>query len=164
MDESGVKQETLSRSAATLGEVSRELANWVPILRRLAEAEVLRDLALGHSFEITSCSVRSIITARRLREQYFWPSITEAAWTVILELFVNRLEGRRMTIEGLSLATETPLDAVQHWTDWLAGRGIVSRSSVSDDDAEALVDLTDTGADRVRSYLIAALNLSPWVQ
>ena len=164
MDETIIKQETLTRSAETLSEVSQELAGWVPILRRLAEAEALRSLAFGHSFEITSGTVRSIITARRLRDQYFWPSMTEAAWTVILELFANRLSGRRITVKALSIATETPAATTLHWIDWLAGRGTVSRNAGPEDEESDFIDLTDAGADQIRAYLFAALALTPWVQ
>lgn len=164
MDETIIKQETLTRSAETLGEVSQELAGWVPILRRLAEAEAMRNLAFGHSFEITSGTILSIITARRLRDQYFWPSMTEAAWTLILTLFANRLSGQRVSVKGLSIATEIPIDTTLHWIDWLAGRGTVSRHAGSDDEESNFVDLTDTGADQIRAYLFAALALTPWVQ
>lgn len=156
--------ERLAYSYRTIAQVSRELADWVPILRRLAEAESLRDLALAQSSELTAASVRSIITARRLRDGYFWPLMSDAAWAVMLELFANRLEGERLDVAGLSVATDLPLDSTIHWVDWLAGRGMVLRNGHGLDDEAALIDLTDAGADEMRAYLIASLRLSPWVQ
>jgi len=164
VNEGIIRQETLARSAETLIEVSQELASWVPILRRLAEAEALRSLAFGHCFEISNGAVRSIITARRLRDQYFEASMTEAAWTVILELFANRLAGQPITVQRLSVATDIPLAATLHWIDWLAERGMASRDAASKDEASSLVELTDTATDQIRAYLLAALELSPWVQ
>jgi len=161
-DAAGEKQKMLARSAGTIAEVSQELASLLPMLRRLAEAEAVRDLALGHSFEITSGTLRSIIASRRLRDEHFWPAMDDNAWSVLLELFANRLEGRRPDLAGLSAATELPIDSVLHWIDWIAARGMVSRKYA---DAEnALIDLTDEGADRMRSFLLKTLSLSPWVQ
>ncbi len=152
----------LAHSTTTLAEVSRELAAWVPILRRLAEAEALRDLALGHCAEITAPAVRTIIAARRLRDQYFWPAMNETAWTLLLELFTSRLEGRRLDVAALSAATDIPFATSLHWIDWLSGRGVVRRNEKAEEGGA--VDLTDAGADEMRAYLLASLRLSPWVQ
>ncbi|MEA3042670.1 MAG: hypothetical protein QOH47_508 [Sphingomonadales bacterium] len=162
MNATGEKQEMLGRSATTLADASKELASLVPILRRLAESESLRNIAQGHSFEITSASVRSVITARRLRDEYFWPAMSENAWSLLLELFASRLDGRHLDIAGLSAATQLSTDSALHWIDWIAARGLVSRKYAEGDDAR--VDLTDAGADRMRAYLLASLSLSPWVQ
>lgn len=158
------ERERLTDTAMTLAEVSREMAFWVPILRRLAEAEQLRDLALGHTSEINGAAIRSIINARRLRDQYFWPAMSEAAWALLLELFANRLEGERLDVAALSAATEIPLGSALHWIEWLSGRGLVVRNGPSENAETALVALTEAGADEMRAYLLAALRLSPWVQ
>lgn len=162
MNAPGEKQEVLGRSATTLADASKELAALVPILRRLAESEALRNIARGHSFEITSASVRSVIAGRRLRDEYFWPAMSEDAWSVLLELFASRLDGRQVDVTGLSEATEIPADSALHWIDSIAERGLVSCKPAEGEGAQ--VDLTDPGADRMRAYLLASLSLSPWVQ
>jgi hypothetical protein len=159
-----VDRERLADTARTLAEVSRELARWAPIVRRLAEAEQLRDLALGHTSELTGAATRSIIAARRLRDQYFWPSMNEAAWALLLELFANRLEGERLDVADLGAATQIPLGSALHWIEWLSGRGMVVRNGQGEIGENALVALTEAGADEMRAYLLAALRLSPWVQ
>ena len=156
--------ERLAHTYRTIAQVSRELADWVPILRRLAEAETLRDLALGQCSELTAASVRSIITARRLRDGYFWPLMSDAAWTLMLELFANRLEGERLDVAALSVAADLPIDTTLHWVDWLAGRDLVLRNGQAQDHEAAFVGLTDAGADEMRAFLLASLRLSPWVQ
>lgn len=163
MDETA-RKDALLHSAQTLGDVSREIAGWVPILRRLAEAESLRDLALGERSEITGPMVRSVIAARRLRDEFFWPAVSEAAWAVLLELFANRLEGQCLDATGLAAATDLPSDTTLHWIEWLSGRGMVFRHTDTGGEETALLDLTDAGADQMRAYLFAALKLSPWVQ
>lgn len=164
LDDATLKEEALARFSETIAQMGRDLANWVPVLRRLAEVEALRTLALGQCSEITGATVRSIIAARRIRDDHFWPSMNEAAWTLLLELFANRLEGERRDVAGLSAATGLSLDSCLHWIDWLAGRGIVFRNGRVEAGEIELVDLTDTGADRMHDYLLAALKLSPWTQ
>ncbi|MEA3012480.1 MAG: hypothetical protein QOD42_1025 [Sphingomonadales bacterium] len=162
--DSSVERPRLADTARTLAEVSREMAHWVPILRRLAEAEQLRDLALGHTSEINGAAIRSIINARRLRDQYFWPAMSEAAWALLLELFANRLQGERLDVAGLSAVTDIPLASALHWIEWLSGRGMVVRNGPGENAENPLVALTEAGADEMRAYLLAALRLSPWVQ
>ena len=58
----------------------------------------------------------------------------------------------------LALSSEIAL----HWADWLAGRGLVALKYVEGEASP--VDLTDSGADSMRAYLLAALSHSPWVQ
>jgi hypothetical protein len=156
--------ERQSRSAQVLGDLSSELTGWLPVLQRLADAEALRNMALGRSSEITSTAVRSIISARRLRDKYFWPAMTEPAWTILLELYANQLVGQRPTVAAVTAAAELPLVSALHWIDWLAGRGIVSSHIGAEDEQTATVQLTAKGIEQMHRYLIAALKLSPWVQ
>lgn len=152
----------LGHTTAVLAQVSRELTEWVPILRRLAEIEVIRSLAQGHSFELTSATIRAVIAARDLRDDYFWPAMSENAWSLMLELFASRMEGRRLTIADLCEATGLSSEITLHWADWLAGRGIVAIRHLEGEASP--VDLMDSGADDMRAYLLAALTLSPWTQ
>jgi hypothetical protein len=150
---------TLDRSTVTtLAEVSQELASWVPVLKQLAEAEALRNLAHGYSFEITSGTVRSIIAARRLRSHHFYPSISEDAWEVLLQLLAARLSGHRLDIRELNATSEFDADAALRTLEGIAPRFVTRKTGDTQ-----LVDLTDEGVDRLRTYLLAALSLSPWV-
>ena len=145
-----------------LAEIIREFTGWLPIMRQLVETQTLRDLARGHSFEITSAAIRSVIAARNLRNAYFWPGMSENAWSVLLELFASRMEGSRLDVTSLSQATGLTTDITLHWADWLAGRGLVALKHIEGEASP--VDLTDSGADSMRSYLLASLSLSPWTQ
>lgn len=162
LNEATAKEEVLARFSETIGQMSRDLAGWIPTLRRLAEIEALRTLALGQCSEITGSTVRSIIAARQLRDEHLWPAMSETAWTILLELLANRLEGERRGLDDLAEATGLPAGSVLHWVDWLTGRGIVFRTNPGNAEPE-LVDLTDAGADRLHAHLLDALRLSPWV-
>lgn len=147
-----------------LAQISRELSAWEPVLRRLAEKDAMLNLAQGQSLEVTAPMVRSIIEARRLRDEHFWPAMNETAWALLLEIYAGRLDGARLDVDGLSAATAVPRASCWHWIDWLHGRGMIFRMARPEDEETAPVDLTDAAADAMRSYLLAALRLSPWVQ
>ena len=164
MNDMIVKQDTLARLAESLGQISRDLADWIPVIERLAEIEDLRTLALGQISEINAAGVRAIIRTRDLRDQYFWPTMNDAAWALLLEIFASGLEGERLDVAGLAAATGLQLGATLHWIDWLAGRGMILHKVNLPEGELPRVDLTDAAADRMRAYLAEALALSPWVQ
>jgi len=147
---------------AKLVQAIRELSEWVPVLRRLADAEAMSTPVPRQNFEVTAAAVHSIIAGRKLRDDYFWPSMDDDAWSALLELFASRLEGRRLNLQELCDATDLKPNIALHWADWLKGRGLVSSKQAEDETSS--IDLTDAGADSMRSYLLAALSLSPWVQ
>jgi hypothetical protein len=159
-----VKQDTLARLAESLGQISRDLADWIPVIERVAEIEDLRTLALGQISEINAAGVRAIIRTRDLRDQYFWPTMNDAAWALLLEIFASGLEGERLDVAGLAAATGLQPGAALHWIDWLAGRGMILHKAEMADGDIAPVDLTDSAADTMRAYLAEAISLSPWVQ
>lgn len=161
MHQSSIESETIARFAQAVEKMDQNLASWSSFFQRLSQAETMRFLALGQSTDITSATVRSIISARRLRDEHFWPSMSEAAWTLLLEMFAGSLIGERKDVAGLSDATGIAAEEVRHWIDWLAARGMVCRQPERGGDDP--VDLTDEAADRMRAYLLASLELSPWV-
>lgn len=155
--------EALERSAEVLGAASSELAGLVALIRRMVEAVVLRDLALGHRPEITSGAVRSVIAARSLRYEYLGTSSDEIAWAILLEAYAARLEGRLTATSDLCAAAGVSLTPAREWIRRLVDRGLLSRSADPQDERVALMDLSDKAADLMRAYLSAALRLSPWV-
>ena len=90
--------------------------------------------------------------------------MNETAWTLLLELFASRLEGRPLDMTGLSAATGTPFATTVHWLDWLCGRRVAFRDERARNEADVPVGLTEAGAEEMRAYLLASLRLSPWVQ
>jgi hypothetical protein len=155
--------EALARSAEVLSAASRELAGLVALIRRMVEAVVLRDLALGHRPEITSGAVRSVIAAHSLRDEYLGASVDDVAWSLLLEAYAARLEGRLVSMTELGAAAGVSQTTAHEWIHRLLDRGLLLRLPDPEDEQVAMIDLSDDGADRMRDYLSAALRLSPWV-
>jgi predicted transcriptional regulator len=132
-------------------------------LRRIVAAEDLRALAHNQDIEITGVAVRSIIDSRRLRDDMLGPGIGDAGWALLLEVFAARLEGRRPGITRLIEMAELAPATADRWIEALTKRGFLVRRADPAREHAVLVDLTEEAADRLRAYLKAALNLSPWL-
>lgn len=161
MHQSNVESDMIARFAEAVDRMNRNLDSWSPFFQRLTQAETMRFLALGQSSDINCAAVRSIISARRLRDEHFWPAMSEAAWTMMLEMFAGVLAGERKNLVELSGAAGITVEEARRRADSLADRGMVYRQDVGT--AEESIRLTDEGADRMRAYLLEALELSPWV-
>ncbi|HYI64754.1 MAG TPA: hypothetical protein VEW71_07715 [Allosphingosinicella sp.] len=157
------RRDRLERSAELLECASQELAGMVVSLRRIAAAEDLRALASEQEFEITAAAVRSIIDARRLRDDMLGPGIGDAGWALLLEVLSARLGGRRSGITRLIEAAELAPATAQRRIEALTKRGLLVRRADPERAHAVLLDLTEEAADRLRAYLKAALSLSPWL-
>lgn len=157
------RRERLELTVRELQALAADLQAAVAALRRAADAEALRELALGRRIEIAGAQVRAVIAARRLRAEYFPPDLTDAAWSLLLELFAARLEGRRLTLAGLTASSGVRPTTATRWSRWLVAQRLVRRDSDPSDQRLIILDLSDEAADTIRAYLDAALALSPWV-
>ena len=122
--------------------------------RLLAEAE--EDLP-----PIPSSFVRSMIRARRLREQYFRPDLfADPAWDMLLDLMAARLEGNRVAVSSLCIAAAVPATTALRWIKALTDRGVFVRSADPEDGRRVYIELSDDSARNLAAYLRAVQRLS----
>jgi len=157
------ESEALARSARVFDTASRDLAELVVRLERLADVVELRELTTGHRTEITSFAVRSVVAARHLRSEHFDASVGGPGWSILLEVFAARLEGRRISISDLAAAARLASTTAHGCVHRLIDRGLLLRLDDPGNHRIVAIDLTEDGADRMRAYLAAAFRLSPWV-
>jgi DNA-binding MarR family transcriptional regulator len=125
-----------------------------PPLRRPAEPPM----------PVTAAMVRSIIVARWLRRDFLGFDVGDPEWGLMLELYAARLEGRQVHQTGLSAAAGVPQSTALHPTRRLVEAGIFATKPDPRDGRKLLVALTAPAAERIRSYLAAALEIgSPMV-
>ncbi|HEX8239864.1 MAG TPA: hypothetical protein VF574_09015 [Allosphingosinicella sp.] len=103
-----------------LEETARMLHDWA-----LAEDPPLRRPA-DPPLPITARTVRSIIAARWLRREYLGIEIGDSDWSLMLELFAARLEGRHVHQTGLSVAAGVRQSTALHAVRRLAESGILA--------------------------------------
>lgn len=104
---------------------------------------------------------KGAIRARRQRQELF-PGIQVAdpAWDLLLELLINSLEGRRISVTGLGLTANVPGATVLRWLAMFQESGLIVREPDPQDRRRVWVCLTPEGRDRVAQGLSASLDVS----
>jgi hypothetical protein len=106
--------------------------------------------------------VRSLIRARRLRDQYFRGELfADPAWDMLLDLMAARLEENRVAVSSLCIAAAVPATTALRWIKALTDRGLFVRSADPEDGRRVYIELSDDSARALAAYLRAARRISP---
>ncbi|MEA3009661.1 MAG: hypothetical protein QOJ91_1353 [Sphingomonadales bacterium] len=108
---------------------------------------------------VTASIVRSIIAARWLRRDFLGFDAGDPEWSLMLELYSARLDGRQVHQTGLSVAAGVPQSTTVQATRRLLEAGIFATRPDPSDGRKLLLTLTAPAAERIRSYLTAALEI-----
>lgn len=136
-----------------LEETARMLHDWA-----LAEDPPLRRPA-DKPMPVTASTVRTIIAARWLRRDFLGVDVGDPEWSLMLELYAARLEGRQVHQTGLSVAAGVPQSTALQVTRRLVESGIFATRPDPRDRRKLLVALTAPAAARIHSYLTAAFEI-----
>lgn len=99
---------------------------------------------------------------RALRRELFDQRLFgEAAWDILLALYVVDSVERRLSIAQLTTMTQVPLTTALRWLACLEGQGLISRSAAPSDQRVALIELTDHGRRILESYFTQAREADP---
>jgi len=138
--------------------------DWQSLMEKLADIEARLDTlpnmppSQGPSDEKLAAMATSLYRLRRRRAQYFEPSLFgEPAWDMLLDLFINKALGRRISTTSLCLAADAPQATGLRYIDLLETKGLVQRRSAPDDRRVTLVDLTQQGYRLMRRYVVEGM-------
>lgn len=145
----------------SLIEISRVLEETARLLRQHAEAEGEPAPPFAPHSTGTPAGVRAIIAARWLRREFLGADIGEAEWSLMLELYAARLEGRGVHQTGLAVAAALPQTTALHATRRLIAGGLFVSAPDPGDKRRLLIKLTEPAASRIRAYLAAAARIAP---
>lgn len=96
----------------------------------------------------------SIAQARRRRAKLFDPSLFgEPAWDILLELFVCKVRGRRMSIANLSRVANVSAETGNRFVSLLGGKGLVRSAGAFIDGPPEHVELTERAMKLMRQYV-----------
>lgn len=91
---------------------------------------------------------------RRLRYSHLPRDLFgEAAWSMLLDLFICQHRGQTMSASSACLASDVPNTTARRWLDVLESQGLVERPCVGDDRDEQHVSLSAAGYEAVCSIL-----------
>jgi DNA-binding MarR family transcriptional regulator len=99
-------------------------------------------------------AAQAIYRARQRRLRHFSPRVlTEAGWNMLLDLFVNRAWGERVSTTSLCHAAGVPPTTALRMVGELEREGLVRRYRAPDDQRMLIVEMTAKGYKAMRNYI-----------
>jgi DNA-binding MarR family transcriptional regulator len=100
--------------------------------------------------------VRALLEERKLRNQFLPEKVLgDAAWDILLTLYLGWCENRMTPVKLLADATGAPKTTALRWTVSLSDLGLVSRVTNAEDRRITEVSLTQAGLEAIDGYLSA---------
>ena len=100
--------------------------------------------------------VRALLEERKLRNQFLPEKVLgDAAWDILLTLYLGWCENRMTAVNLLADATGVPKTTALRWTVSLSDLGLVSRVTNAEDRRITEVSLTAAGLAAIDGYLSA---------
>ena len=98
---------------------------------------------------------------RRLREKYF-PAyfFGEFAWNMLIDLFIEEIRGRRVSITSACIASGGPTTTALRWITLMHGDGMVERQDSVIDRRRTWLLLTPKGSSLIKKYILALNGLA----
>ena len=145
-----------------LQQISEEVGRIASALAALSEEDIAATEAAKGKVRVDAGLVRTMIRARRLRDQFFRSELfADPAWDMLLDLFAARLENRRVAVSSLCIAAAVPSTTALRWIKSLSDQGLFVRIADAEDGRRVFIELSDTTAAAMEAYLRAAQRISP---
>lgn len=97
--------------------------------------------------------VRRIIHQRHLRAKFFESALfADPAWDMLLDLTAARVEGTRVSVSSLCIASGVPPTTALRWIGEMVGAGLLVRQQDDVDRRRAFIALSDTAAEAMARY------------
>jgi hypothetical protein len=126
------------------------LSGWEPV----AKATEHGSASLDFSDEKLATIASSIYQWRRMRADYFNGALLiDPAWDMLLDLFIHKMRGRRVSAGGLCLASNVPHTIALRWIDVLEEEGLLRRSKMHEDAKLDLVEITTGAFQQMRRFI-----------
>ena len=153
---------SLAASLRALALVTERLALRAETGGDAGEAEHGGRLSPIHLVERESAALAAVAreeyAARRERERFLDSSLLrEPAWDMLLDLFIQKVAGRRVSSTSLCLGANVPYATGARYIERLEGEGLVLRFTPPDDKRLVLIDYTPDGFHRMRDYISQAV-------
>lgn len=105
--------------------------------------------------------IHAMVRARRLRDDHFPDDLfADPAWDILLDLMAARLERKPVTVSSLCIAAAVPPTTALRWISVLTERGLLVRVADNADRRRVYVELSDTTARALLTWLRQARRLA----
>ena len=119
-----------------------------------------RDADEGVSVSVDQDVMRKVLTARRLLDishqidgVFDGPLLANPGWDILLDLFIQRSEGKRISIISVCIAANAPTSTVLRYIQAMMDAGTIIRTPTSDDTEGMLIALSDKTYAQMQSIL-----------
>lgn len=106
-------------------------------------------------------TVRKILSARRLLEisrqvdvAFDGPFLSNPGWDILLDLFIQRSEGKRISVISVCIAANAPTSTVLRYLQALMDAGTVNKIESPDDHQGMLIELSDSAYAKMKNILV----------
>lgn len=148
------------RSAPQLQQLSDDVSRIATTLARLAaEPKVAakshseKPANDGRQSKIAIETVRKVIQARRLRNQFFDGELfADPAWDMLLDLFHAEIAQRRVPVSSLCIAAAVPATTALRWIKTMTDVGLFRRRADPYDGRRVFVELSPEASKAMRRY------------
>lgn len=114
--------------------------------------------ARGFSDDKLASLAAAIYRMRQHRQTYFGSELfVEPAWDMVLDLFINKVRGARVSTTSLCLAAGVPHATGIRWIRTLREHGLLRRYRAPDDARLMLIEITPKGYQLMRQCLSEAI-------
>lgn len=110
----------------------------------------------GEPHAPSAATIRAVIRARRLREQFFPADLfADPAWDMLLDLMAARIEGRSVAVSSLCIAAAVPATTGLRWIKTLTDEGLFVRVADPHDGRRIFIELSEPAARAMAGYFQA---------
>ncbi len=140
-------------SLAQLRQVSDELLRWFDKVRQELVEDVISVNGSGQQDTLSALST-TYYRVRRTRDHYFPRQLFgEPAWDILLDLYINHGQGRKVSVSSLCVASMVPATTALRYIAMLEDQGLLRKIASEHDRRVSLVELTDEGCVAMEAYM-----------
>lgn len=153
----GVRESSQDRSEARLRQLSDEVNRIAMALARLSETPVsedtMRPVQPGDGPPVSAEVIRSIIRARRLRDQFLPGNLfADPAWDILLDLLQAEIIQHRVPVSSLCIASAVPATTALRWIRIMTERNMLLRREDPHDARRVFIELAPPTSAAMRRY------------
>jgi len=153
----GVQEVSPERTEARLTQLSDEVNRIASALARLASTpvsvETTKPVQPGEGPVVSAEAVRSIIRARRLRDQFMPGDLfADPAWDILLDLLQAEIIQHRVPVSSLCIASAVPATTALRWIRTLTDRQMLLRREDPHDARRVFIELAPATSSALRRY------------
>jgi len=153
-----VQEASPERTEARLKQLSDEVNRIASALARLSNTPVSLETAKpvqpGEGPAVSAETVRSIIRARRLRDQFMPGDLfADPAWDILLDLLQAEIGQHRVPVSSLCIASAVPATTALRWIRTMTDREMLIRREDPHDARRVFIELAPAASSAMRHYL-----------